>query len=67
MLLTNLRGRREAGATLVEFAIVMPLFFGLIFVIVELGLAFNARLIVDDGVQSAATFDSVRTQVWRTD
>jgi len=50
---TNLRGRREAGATLVEFAIVMPLFFGLIFVIIELGLAFNAKLIVDDGVQAA--------------
>jgi hypothetical protein len=54
MSLTNLRGRQETGATLVEMAIVMPIFFGLIFVIIELGLAFNVKLVVDDGVQSAA-------------
>jgi len=54
MSLTNLHSRRETGATLVEMAIVIPIFLGLIFVIIELGLAFNAKLVVDDGVQSAA-------------
>jgi len=53
MWLTNLRGRNERGAALVEMAIVIPIFLGLLFVIVELGLAFRSKLIVDDGVQSA--------------
>jgi hypothetical protein len=44
----------ERGATIVEFALVGLLFFSLLFVVVELGLAFRAKLIVDDGVQSAA-------------
>jgi hypothetical protein len=52
--LTKLRARNEAGATLVEMAIVIPIFLSLVFAIIELGLAFNTKLIVDDGVQSAA-------------
>jgi len=44
----------ERGATIVEFSIVALLFFSLVFVVIELGLAFHKKLVVDDGVQSAA-------------
>lgn len=54
MWLTRLRERNERGATLVELAIVIPIFLGLIFVIVDLGMAFRSKLIVDNAVQSAA-------------
>lgn len=47
-------GRDERGATVVEFALVASLFFGLLFVMIDLGMAFRSKLIVDDGVQSAA-------------
>jgi hypothetical protein len=52
--LTKLLGVRETGATIVEMAIVIPIFLSLVFVIIEVGLAFNTKLIVSDGVQSAA-------------
>jgi hypothetical protein len=39
---------------MVEMAIVIPIFLGLLFVTIDLGLAFRSKLIVDDGVQSAA-------------
>ncbi len=48
------RGRHnERGATLVEFAFVIPIFVVLLFGIIELGTAFRERLIVDDAVQTA--------------
>ena len=46
--------RDQSGATLVEFAIVSSLLFGLLFGIVEFGLAFRDRLTVADATQSAA-------------
>lgn len=54
MLLKGSRSSSQRGATLVEMAIVIPLFLSLLFVAVELGLAFRSKLIVDDGVQAAA-------------
>jgi len=54
MQLPKLSGRHEGGAALVEMAIIIPLFFGLVFVMIELGLAFHKQLIFDDGVQAAA-------------
>jgi len=54
MTLPKPAGRDERGSTLVEMAIIIPLFLGLIFVIIELGLAFHKQLIFDDGVQAAA-------------
>jgi len=54
MWLSKLRERNARGAALVEMAIVIPIFLGLLFVIVELGLAFRSKLIIDDGVQAAA-------------
>lgn len=49
---------RERGATLVEFAIVMPVFFMLLFGNVEMGLAFHNRIIVNDAVQNAGSLGS---------
>jgi hypothetical protein len=54
MRLAKLRERNARGAALVEMAIVIPIFLALLFVIIELGLAFRSKLIVDDGVQAAA-------------
>lgn len=51
-LRTSARG--EQGATIVEFSLVALLFFSLVFVVIELGLAFNKKLVIDDGVQAAA-------------
>ncbi|MGQ0833075.1 MAG: TadE/TadG family type IV pilus assembly protein, partial [Microthrixaceae bacterium] len=34
------RGKRDRGAALVEFAIIMPIFFLLVFGIIEFGWAF---------------------------
>lgn len=39
---------------MVEFALVIPLFLALLFGIIEFGVAFRSKLIVDDGVQAAA-------------
>jgi len=50
--------RRESGATLVEFAIVAPIFFLMLFGIIEMGLAFHNRIIVDDAVQEAGRLGS---------
>lgn len=49
---------KERGATLVEFAIVMPVFFMMLFGIVEMGLAFHNRIAIDDAVQTAGSLGS---------
>ena len=50
---------REEGASLVEFAMIAPLLFVLIFGIVEMGLAFRDRLTVSSAVSAAARIGSV--------
>ena len=49
----------ERGASLVEFAMIAPLLFVLIFGIVEMGLAFRDRLTVSSAVSAAARIGSV--------
>lgn len=44
----------ERGATLVEFAVVAPLFFALIFAVIEFGLAFNSYLGVANTSRTSA-------------
>ncbi|MGI9666020.1 MAG: TadE/TadG family type IV pilus assembly protein [Acidimicrobiia bacterium] len=46
------RRKRETGATMVEFAIILPIFVALLFGIIELGLAFYNRTVVDDATQA---------------
>lgn len=52
-------GRRQRGAALVEFAIVMPLLFTLLFGIVDFGLTFNDSLSLRQGVREGARQASV--------
>ena len=51
--------RREFGVTVVEGAIIAPVFFALLFGIVEAGLTFSARSSVGDAVASAARSASI--------
>ncbi|MGB3865391.1 MAG: TadE/TadG family type IV pilus assembly protein [Xanthobacteraceae bacterium] len=46
--------RDRRGSAAIEFAIVAPLFFGLLFVIFELGLAFFADQVLENGLQQSA-------------
>jgi hypothetical protein len=47
-------GRRAGGQSLVEFALVAPIFFLLVFAVIQLGLIFAAHNGLVDGVRSAA-------------
>ena len=47
-------GRDEDGAVAIEFAIISPAFFFLIFVILETGLMFVAEEVLDNSVASVA-------------
>ena len=51
---TNLKTRRERGATLVEAAVVFPLLFLILFALVEFGMAFKDSLSVGHGAREAA-------------
>ena len=53
------RGRSDSGATLIEFAIVAPLLFLLLFGIVEAGWAFSQQLEVRHGVREGARMAAV--------
>lgn len=53
------RSHKERGAALVEFALITPLLFLLIFGMIEFGLAFRDRLTVSSAVSSAARIGSV--------
>ena len=46
--------RRTRGQSLVEFALVFPLFLTLLFGVIEFGFAFNALLAIDHATQDAA-------------
>ena len=48
------RRRAQSGVTLVEFAIVLPIFVTLLFAMIEFGVAFNAELAINRASQSAA-------------
>jgi Flp pilus assembly protein TadG len=51
-------GRRERGQTLVEFALLFPLFWTMLLGIVDFAFAFNAILAVDHASRSAALIAS---------
>lgn len=44
--------RAEGGAALVEFALIIPIFLALLFGIIELGVSFHKRIVMDDAVQA---------------
>ena len=53
------RRRRERGQSLVEFALVAPIFFLLIFAIVDFGLGLRAWITVTQSAREAVRFASV--------
>jgi len=46
--------RNRRGSTVVEFALVAPIFFGLLFAIIETALMFFAGQVLETGVQDSA-------------
>jgi len=52
------RGRRFAGQTMIETALVLPLFFVLIFAIVDFGRLFYVQMSLQDAVRQAGRFAS---------
>ena len=53
--MSRIRRRRQArGQAMVEFALVAPIFFLLVFSVIQLGLVFGAQNGLVDGVRSAA-------------
>jgi Flp pilus assembly protein TadG len=46
--------RKQKGATVVEFAVVMPAFLGMLFAIFEVGLLFFKQMLLDNALQNAA-------------
>ena len=50
---------RDRGAAAVEFALVAPLFFFIIFAAIEMGFMFRAHLSVEDMTRNAARVASL--------
>lgn len=51
--------RDESGATLVEFALIIPIFAVLLFATIDFGLAFGGYITLRNGVNAAARLASV--------
>src|SRR4030067_3530359 len=61
-ILHRLRGRprkREDGQSLVEFALVIPIFLLVLFAIVDFGMAFHAWITVTNSAREGARIGSV--------
>lgn len=52
----NLRLSGERGATMVEFAMMAPIFFMILFGIMEMGMLYNAWVSVQDAAERGARF-----------
>jgi hypothetical protein len=48
--------RRERGQALMEFALILPLFLLFLFVIVDLGIAIDRRIVLQHAVREGARF-----------
>ena len=62
-ILKRLTGRprkREDGQTMVEFALVLPIFLLVLFAIVDFGMAFHAWITVTNSAREGARLGSVR-------
>ena len=53
------QGKGEGGQTLVEFALVLPIFLLVLFAIVDFGMAFHAWLTVTNSAREGARLGSV--------
>ena len=53
------RGARERGAVAVEFALVLPIFLGLVLGIAEFGRAFNVQVSLSEAAREAARYAAI--------
>ncbi|MGQ9572421.1 MAG: TadE/TadG family type IV pilus assembly protein [Dehalococcoidia bacterium] len=58
--ITRRRGKKEGGQSLVEFALVLPIFLLVLFAIVDFGMAFHAWITVTNSAREGARLGSVR-------
>ncbi len=58
--ITRRRGKRESGQSLVEFALVLPIFLLVLFAIVDFGMAFHAWITVTNSAREGARLGAVR-------
>jgi len=58
--ITGRRGKGEGGQSLVEFALVLPIFLLVLFAIVDFGMAFHAWITVTNSAREGARLGSVR-------
>jgi Flp pilus assembly protein TadG len=54
------KGKEEGGQSLVEFALVLPIFLLVLFAIVDFGMAFHAWITVTNSAREGARLGSVR-------
>jgi len=58
--ITRRTGKKEGGQSLVEFALVLPIFLLLLFAIVDFGMAFHAWITVTNSAREGARVGAVR-------
>jgi len=58
--ITRRRGKGEGGQSLVEFALVLPIFLLILFAIVDFGMAFHAWITVTNSAREGARLGAVR-------
>ena len=58
--ITRRIGKKEGGQSLVEFALVLPIFLLLLFAIVDFGMAFHAWITVTNSAREGARVGAVR-------
>jgi Flp pilus assembly protein TadG len=58
--ITRRTGKREGGQSLVEFALVLPIFLLVLFAIVDFGMAFHAWITVTNSAREGARLGAVR-------
>ena len=58
--ITRRTGKREGGQSLVEFALVLPIFLLVLFSIVDFGMAFHAWITVTNSAREGARLGAVR-------
>jgi len=58
--ITRRTGKKEGGQSLVEFALVLPIFLLILFAIVDFGMAFHAWITVTNSAREGARVGAVR-------
>jgi len=58
--ITRRTGKEEGGQSLVEFALVLPIFLLILFAIVDFGMAFHAWITVTNSAREGARVGAVR-------